>query len=116
MKASVALTLGALLLLATPLAARADDFAATRDRYVKQMNEQMADWHQKLDQYTAEAQVKGEQAGKLADKDLQQAWDATKHASRRVADATAKGWVQAKAAFDVASTRLKASWDTHTAP
>lgn len=114
MKASFALALAGILLLASPLAARADDFAAKKDAYVKQMNDQMADWHQKLDKYSAEAKAKSDQAAHDADKDLKQAWAATKRASRRVAHATATGWDKAKTAFDNASARLKQDWDRQT--
>ncbi len=114
MKAFLALALAGTLLVASGLTARADDFTATKDAYVKQMNDQMADWHQKLDKYSADAKAKGDQAAHDTDKDLRQAWTATKRASRRVAHATAAGWDKAKAAFDSASARLKQDWDRDT--
>lgn len=115
MKASLALALAGSLLLAATLTARADDFASQKDAYVKQMNDQMADWHQKLDKYSAEAKTQGDQASRDAGKDLRQAWAATRRASRRVAHATEAGWDRAKAAFDRTSARLKADWDRQTA-
>ncbi len=114
MKAFVALALAGMLLFAPGMTARADDFTAKKDAYVKQMNDQMADWHQKLDTYSAEAKAEGDQAAHDADKDLKQAWTATKRASRHVAHATAAGWDKAKAAFDSASARLRQDWDRQT--
>lgn len=120
MKASLAIALAGTILLASPLAARADDanapptaqqpgsddFAAKKDAYLHEMNQQMADWHQKLD-------AKGDQAAKDADKDVHQAWIKTQEASRRVAAATKSGWNKAQAAFERAQRKMKKEWQEH---
>lgn len=122
MKASLALALAGTLLLASPLTARADDansppaaqqprgddFTAKKDAYLRDMNQQMADWHQKLD-------AKGDQAAKDADKDVHEAWVKTQEASRRVATATKSGWYKAQAAFERAQRKMKKEWREHAA-
>jgi hypothetical protein len=129
MKASLAILLAGSLLTAASLAARADetaqpatpeehsaidDFAAKKDVYVKRMNDQMATWQQKLDQYSKDAQAKSQEAGKDADKELQRAWAKTKEASHGLAAATATGWDKAKGAFENASRKMQEEWQQNT--
>ena len=129
MKASLAIALAGALLIAAPALvfaedagappqpaqpqASGDDFAAQKNAYLKDMHQDMDDWGRKIDQYAQAAKAGGKQAAGDADKDLQQAWAATKRASRHVAHATKKGWGRAKAAYERASGKLKREWQEH---
>ena len=125
MKASVALAFAAMLLAAPVFAdeparppaptGRHDDFAARKDAYLKQVDREMAAIGKRLGEYSEKTKEKGTHARRDVDKDLLQAWNQTKEASRDVAAATRTGWDEAKAAFERASRRLKQEWREHDA-
>ena len=70
----------------------------------------MQEWQRKLHDFNENAKATGEQAGRDAQKQLDQAWSKTEAASRKLEMAGAQGWEEAKAAYERASQDLAKAW------
>ncbi len=90
--------------------AAAGDATADRDSYTQKAQDEMQEWRQKLRDFGAKADAKGNEAGDAAKNDLHAAWARAEAASRQLQTASAEGWDSARASFDTASRELADAW------
>lgn len=106
---------GLILAVATPVTAAPPPEAVTqqasdRDGYVHQVQTRMQEWRRKLYGFSEIAEAKREEAGTIADDDLNQAWTKAEAASRKLQSASGDNWDSAKTAFEAAAHDLAVSW------
>ena len=89
-----------------------DSFAARRETYLRQAQDQMDDWRHRVEDWTR--RVANSQTAEKTKDALRDAWVKTEVASRRLAVATEKGWDDAKASFEDATQKLKDEWKRDT--
>lgn len=84
---------------------------ADRDTYIQKAQNEMQEWQRKLQDFSAKAAAKGQQAGDAAEHDLNRAWTKADAASRELQTVGAEGWKSAKTSFETASRELAETWD-----
>ena len=89
------------------------DNASTTDRdtYLQQARADMHDWEQKLRDFSAKVDAKGQKVDNAADNDLNRAWTETQDASNRLQTASAQDWQSARISYEKATRDLANAWD-----
>jgi hypothetical protein len=87
------------------------DFSATKDKYVDQARDQMADWKRKLDDAGDKVGAQARTSSDAAERDLHTAWRKTQAAADRLQGASQDGWDRVKSSFERASRDLKETWN-----
>jgi hypothetical protein len=82
-----------------------------RKDYQREADAQMHDWRAKLQSLEQKTAEKSEKISVAAKKDLRIAWRDAKVQSRRLQEASAEGWENAKVAFATASEHLREAWN-----
>jgi hypothetical protein len=88
-----------------------NDFTATKDKYVDQARDQMADWKRKLDDAGDKVGAQARTSSDAAQRDLNTAWRKTQAAADRLQGASQDGWDRVKTSFEKASHDLKDTWN-----
>lgn len=86
------------------------DSTADRGQYSQKAHDDVRDWQEKLHDFDAKTKAEGKDADKAAEADLHKAWDKTEIASRKLQNAGAAGWGEAKAEYEKASRDLADTW------
>jgi hypothetical protein len=89
-------------------------FAAKKDAYLKQAEGQMDDWRHRFDDWSKHVETQTPKTSEEAKETLRSAWAKTEDAGRRLADASEKGWDDARLAFEQASQNFKTEWQRDT--
>ena len=84
--------------------------ASDRDTYIQMARSEVQEWRQKMRDFSDRAQAKATEANKAAVDDLTRAWTRTEAASRRLENAGAADWQDAKASYKAASQKLVLAW------
>jgi hypothetical protein len=87
------------------------DLAPDRDTYTQQAQADIEAWRQKLRDFGATADAKGDETRNAADADLTRAWNNAEAAGHRLAISGDAEWASAKSSFEQASRELTAAWD-----
>jgi hypothetical protein len=90
------------------------DFSATKDRYVGQASDSLAEWRRKLDEFGDRASAQAHASKEAAERDLDTAWRRTQGAADQLGAASQDGWERAKGVYEKASRELKEAWDRNT--
>jgi hypothetical protein len=87
--------------------------AADRDSFTQEAHAKTAEWQRKLGALRDKADANGKAAGNAAEDDVTKAWAKVETAMRRLENAGADGWDDAKSAYQTASNDLAAAWRRH---
>jgi hypothetical protein len=91
--------------------AASGDSSADRDTYAQKARDEIQEWQRKIHAFSKKAAAKGEEAGYVAENDLNKAWAKTEAASRKLQTASTEGWESAKTSYEKASRELAVAWD-----
>lgn len=109
------------VLVAAPLAARAEvvaaasdtagDWSSRRAAYLQRTKETLHDWEGKISDFTARAQAEGKSEDQRASAELNQSWAHVKVEAAKLEAATREDWDNSTAAFERASRDLANRWE-----
>jgi hypothetical protein len=82
-----------------------------RDAYMRQVENEMQAWRQKLHDFSDREAVEGKKTGIAAEDELHSAWMNTEVEANKLQTAGTASWDSAKISYENASHGLAAAWD-----